>query len=101
MYQTVGHDAIYLYSECMDVPLYRREILGGSILQSSDYTVTPEDETEDLYELLKEVLVRITKGKQKVRILSQLLIYLRIRNITLILKVYLWALFYQTIKEFV
>lgn len=56
MYQTVGHDAIHLYSECMDVPLYRREILGGSVLQSSDYTVTPDDETEDLYELLKEVL---------------------------------------------
>jgi diphthine-ammonia ligase len=58
MYQTVGHDAIHLYSECMSVPLYRREILGGSVLQGSDYTVTPEDETEDLYMLLKEVLVR-------------------------------------------
>jgi diphthine-ammonia ligase len=57
MYQTVGHDAIHLYSECMDVPLYRREILGGSVLQGSDYTVTPEDETEDLYMLLKDVLV--------------------------------------------
>lgn len=57
MYQTVGHDAIHLYSECMQVPLYRREILGESVLQGSDYTVTPEDETEDLFMLLKEVLV--------------------------------------------
>ncbi|KAI7893059.1 uncharacterized protein EV154DRAFT_503114 [Mucor mucedo] len=56
MYQTVGHDAIYLYSECMDVPLYRRDILGGSLLQGSDYTVTADDETEDLYMLLKDVL---------------------------------------------
>ncbi|KAL9550714.1 hypothetical protein MBANPS3_004606 [Mucor bainieri] len=56
MYQTVGHDAIYLYSECMDVPLYRREIRGGSVLQASDYTVTADDETEDLYMLLKDVL---------------------------------------------
>lgn len=57
MYQTVGHDAIHLYSECMEVPLYRREILGGSVAQGSDYRVTDNDETEDLYLLLKEVLV--------------------------------------------
>ncbi|OBZ88025.1 Diphthine--ammonia ligase [Choanephora cucurbitarum] len=56
MYQTVGHDAIHFYSECMDLPLYRREILGGSVLQGSDYTVTDNDETEDLYTLLSEVL---------------------------------------------
>ena len=61
MYQTVGHDAIHLYSECMDIPLYRREILGGSVLQSSDYTVTKDDETEDLYLLLKDVLVSFAK----------------------------------------
>lgn len=58
MYQTVGHDAIHLYSECMDVPLYRREIKGRSVLQDSDYTITADDETEDLYMLLKDVLVR-------------------------------------------
>ncbi|KAI7907376.1 uncharacterized protein BX663DRAFT_495703 [Cokeromyces recurvatus] len=56
MYQTVGHDAIHLYSECMDLPLYRREIIGGSVLQGSDYVFTANDETEDLYMLLKEVL---------------------------------------------
>lgn len=60
MYQTVGHDAIHLYSQCMDVPLYRREILGGSVLQESDYSVTANDETEDLYMLLKDVLVHTT-----------------------------------------
>ncbi|KAI8983806.1 hypothetical protein BDB01DRAFT_843137 [Pilobolus umbonatus] len=56
MYQTVGHDAIHMYSECMDVPLYRREIMGGSVSQGSDYHTTDNDETEDLYELLKDVL---------------------------------------------
>ncbi|CEP12589.1 hypothetical protein [Parasitella parasitica] len=56
MYQTVGHDAIHLYSECMQLPLYRREIIGGSVLQDSDYTVTANDETEDLLMLLKDVL---------------------------------------------
>lgn len=65
MYQTVGHDAIYLYSECMDVPLYRREILGRSVLQDSDYTVTADDETEDLYMLLKDVLVIRNKKYKK------------------------------------
>jgi diphthine-ammonia ligase len=57
MYQTVGHDAIHLYSDCMNIPLYRREILGGSVLQGSDYRVTDNDETEDLYLLLQDVLV--------------------------------------------
>ncbi|KAI9024945.1 hypothetical protein CLU79DRAFT_745560 [Phycomyces nitens] len=56
MYQTVGHDAIHFYSDCMDLPLYRREINGKSVLQKSDYVVTANDETEDLYLLLKDVL---------------------------------------------
>ncbi|KAL1916670.1 uncharacterized protein VTP21DRAFT_5374 [Calcarisporiella thermophila] len=56
MYQTVGHDAIQLYASCMDLPLYRREIHGTSVEQRADYRCTPGDETEDLYELLREVL---------------------------------------------
>lgn len=55
MYQTVGHDVIHLYKDCLGVPLYRREINGQPIEQGSDYVVTAADETEDLYELLKEV----------------------------------------------
>jgi diphthine-ammonia ligase len=70
MYQTVGHDAIHLYSECMDVPLYRREILGGSVLQGADYTVTADDETEDLYMLLKDVLVNTSLSIVLERMLS-------------------------------
>lgn len=58
MYQTVGHDAIHFYAECMDVPLYRREILGSSVLLTPDYIVTRDDETEDLLFLLQNVLVR-------------------------------------------
>ncbi|KAF9954290.1 ATP binding domain 4 [Modicella reniformis] len=53
MYQTVGHDVVHLYKDCLDVPLYRREISGKPIEQGSDYVVTAQDETEDLYELLK------------------------------------------------
>lgn len=57
MYQTVGHDAIQYYAECMDVPLYRGEIQGTPIQQESNYVATPEDETEDLYKLLSEIVV--------------------------------------------
>ncbi|KAG0209180.1 ATP binding domain 4, partial [Mortierella sp. GBA30] len=52
MYQTVGHDVIHLYKDCLDLPLYRQEIKGKPIEQGSDYVRTEKDETEDLYELL-------------------------------------------------
>ena len=55
MYQTVGHQIISYYSECMGVPLIRREIKGKSLSTSSDYTRTSNDEVEDLFELLSEV----------------------------------------------
>lgn len=57
MYQTVGHDAIDLYSGCMGIPLFRREIKGSSVSQGADYRPTDADEVEDLYELLSEVKV--------------------------------------------
>lgn len=59
MYQTVGHDAIDFYADCMQLPLYRRDITGTAIAQGANYEVTPQDETEDLYVLLKEVLVSL------------------------------------------
>ncbi|KAF9304386.1 hypothetical protein BGZ74_001687 [Mortierella antarctica] len=55
MYQTVGHDVIHLYEECLQVPLYRQTIKGTPIEQGSDYAKTEMDETEDLYELLHSV----------------------------------------------
>ncbi|CAG8586228.1 1334_t:CDS:10 [Paraglomus brasilianum] len=55
LYQTVGHDAIPHYASCMNLPLYRRSITGSSLIRSPFYRVTQGDETEDLYELLKEV----------------------------------------------
>ncbi|KAI8147491.1 ATP-binding domain-containing protein 4 [Fennellomyces sp. T-0311] len=56
MYQTVGHDAIHYYAECMDLPLYRKEIQGTPIHQDYEYVATPKDETEDLYTLLQDIL---------------------------------------------
>ena len=57
MYQTVGHEAIDLYSEAMDLPLYRRTIQGSSLDISRSYRETEGDEVEDLYELLRLVKV--------------------------------------------
>ncbi|KAJ3190557.1 ATP binding domain 4, partial [Irineochytrium annulatum] len=59
MYQTVGHDAIHLFQECMGLPLFRREIAGKSVQIGSDYdhaaSSTSHDEVEDLMELLRDV----------------------------------------------
>lgn len=55
MFQTVGHDIIEYYGECLDVPLYRQEINGSSKNQRLEYIKTEEDEIEDLYVLLKTV----------------------------------------------
>lgn len=57
MYQTVGHQAIDLYAEAMDLPLYRCTIKGSSLDTSKNYTKTDGDEVEDLYELLHLVKV--------------------------------------------
>jgi diphthine-ammonia ligase len=65
MYQTVGHDAIHLIAEAMELPLYRATITGRAINQSSTYgqriastsshTLDAKDETEDLFTLLSMV----------------------------------------------
>lgn len=68
MYQTVGHDAVHLVAAAMGLPLYRREIKGTAVNQRSEYgSRAPsssssgthgealDDETEDLYHLLRDV----------------------------------------------
>jgi diphthine-ammonia ligase len=57
MFQTVGHDVIGLYQECLNVPLFRSDISGTSLSTASDYLPTQNDEVEDLYALLKKVKV--------------------------------------------
>ena len=57
MYQTVGHNAIDLYAEAMDLPLYRGTIQGSSVNQGKVYTENQGDEVEDLYKLLKNIKV--------------------------------------------
>uniref|UniRef100_A0A3Q2CBF9 Diphthine--ammonia ligase n=1 Tax=Cyprinodon variegatus TaxID=28743 RepID=A0A3Q2CBF9_CYPVA len=55
MYQTVGHQAIELYADAMELPLYRRTIRGSSLDTSRNYSVTEGDEVEDLYQLLYQI----------------------------------------------
>lgn len=56
MFQTVGHDLIENYSECLEVPLYRQAITGTSENVDLEYSVTEKDEIEDMYLLLSRVL---------------------------------------------
>lgn len=56
MFQTVGHDIIDFYRDCVpEIPLYRKALNGGSTNVSLEYVPTPHDEIEDLLELLQEV----------------------------------------------
>ncbi|PIK60904.1 putative diphthine--ammonia ligase [Apostichopus japonicus] len=55
MFQTVGHHAIDLYAEAMDLPLFRQDITGTSVVKDKDYQPTRGDEVEDLYKLLKRI----------------------------------------------
>lgn len=52
MFQTVGHDIIDYYGQCLEVPLYRQKIVGKSSNQNLEYEYTQDDEIEDLYKLL-------------------------------------------------
>ncbi|XP_077394250.1 diphthine--ammonia ligase-like isoform X2 [Festucalex cinctus] len=77
MYQTVGHQAIELYAEAMDLPLYRRTIQGSSLDTSRDYQETEGDEVEDLYQLLN--LVKEKEGVDAVSAGAILSDYQRVR----------------------
>ncbi|KAM9238999.1 diphthine--ammonia ligase isoform 3-T3 [Leptosomus discolor] len=61
MYQTVGHHAIDLYADALDLPLYRGFIKGTSVNTGRVYTTCQEDEVEDLYHLMK-----LVKEKERV-----------------------------------
>uniref|UniRef100_A0A1B6C6I9 Diphthine--ammonia ligase n=1 Tax=Clastoptera arizonana TaxID=38151 RepID=A0A1B6C6I9_9HEMI len=55
MYQTVGHQGVELYAEAMGLPLFRQPTQGIALHNEKVYTPTPEDEVEDLYQLLVKV----------------------------------------------
>ncbi|QLQ82348.1 hypothetical protein HG537_0H01090 [Torulaspora globosa] len=56
MFQTVGHDIVSQYDRCAGVPLFRQQIKYASSRNlEMNYTLTLEDEIEDLYFLLAKV----------------------------------------------
>ncbi|NXU18568.1 DPH6 ligase, partial [Pardalotus punctatus] len=77
MYQTVGHHAIDLYADAMDLPLYRGFIKGTSVNTGRVYTACQEDEVEDLYQLMK--LVKDKEGVEGVSVGAILSDYQRVR----------------------
>ncbi|XP_069563269.1 diphthine--ammonia ligase isoform X1 [Brachyistius frenatus] len=77
MYQTVGHQAIELYADAMDLPLYRRTIQGSSLDTSRNYSETEGDEVEDLYQLLYHVKEK--EGVEAVSVGAILSDYQRVR----------------------
>eukprot|EP00891_Asterochloris_glomerata_P000500 jgi/Astpho2/500/Aster-03541 len=52
MYQTVGHQLVAAYAECMGLPLLRRRLTGTAKRQEMAYEETAGDEVEDLLALL-------------------------------------------------
>eukprot|EP00658_Telonema_sp_P-2_P033215 TRINITY_DN24425_c0_g3_i1.p1 TRINITY_DN24425_c0_g3~~TRINITY_DN24425_c0_g3_i1.p1 ORF type:complete len:241 (+),score=40.88 TRINITY_DN24425_c0_g3_i1:60-782(+) len=58
-FQTVGHSVIPAYAQCMDLPLIRIPTKAVSVNQELQYEPAPEDEVEDLFELLKTVQEQI------------------------------------------
>ncbi|CAD5184286.1 diphthine--ammonia ligase-like isoform X1 [Musa acuminata AAA Group] len=59
MYQTVGHQIVVGYAECMGLPLFRRRIRGSTRHQHLNYKMTSGDEVEDMFVLLNEVKKQI------------------------------------------
>ncbi|XP_071414131.1 diphthine--ammonia ligase isoform X8 [Pithys albifrons albifrons] len=77
MYQTVGHHAVDLYADALDLPLYRGFIKGTSVNMGRVYTACQEDEVEDLYHLMK--LVKDKEGVEGVSVGAILSDYQRVR----------------------
>ncbi|KAJ8331022.1 hypothetical protein O5D80_001032 [Batrachochytrium dendrobatidis] len=59
MFQTVGHDVISNYSECMDIPLFRQDLAHRSVDINATYTLNDNDEVEDLFQLLLKVIKQV------------------------------------------
>ncbi|KAF7663865.1 hypothetical protein LDENG_00199590, partial [Lucifuga dentata] len=97
MYQTVGHQAIELYAEAMELPLYRRTIQGFSLDTSRDYSETEGDEVEDLYQLLH--LVKEKEGVEAVSVGAILSDYQRVRVENVCLRLGLQPLAYLWRQE--
>ena len=57
-FQTVGHNILHLYPQCMGIPMYRRRFRGVSHQRGLRYTATAGDEVEELFTLLAFVCAK-------------------------------------------
>ena len=68
MYQTVGHAHIDAIAQAMELPLFRREIVGKAVNEELRYaTPTAGDEVEDLHD------GAVVEGREQVRLISEAL----------------------------
>lgn len=54
MYQTIGYEEVRKIEEALEIPFLYKETKCRTINQKNEYTETPMDEVEDLYEAVKE-----------------------------------------------
>ncbi|KAL4656262.1 diphthine-ammonia ligase isoform X1 [Arapaima gigas] len=97
MYQTVGHEAIKLYAEAMDLPLYQRTIEGSGLHTGREYSQRDGDEVEDLYDLLK--LVKEKEDVDAVSVGAILSDYQRVRVENVCMRLHLQPLAYLWRKD--
>ena len=64
MYQTAGHEGIYLYAEAMELPLYTATTRGRAECMDLQYESREGDEVEDLHCLLRRVKVSMQIDRQ-------------------------------------
>ena len=55
-FQTIGHQLVHSIAQCTNIPFYSRHMRGTSVVTALHYTRAADDEVEDLYELLVDVL---------------------------------------------
>ncbi|KAH9489051.1 Diphthine--ammonia ligase [Bulinus truncatus] len=77
MFQTVGHMAVDLYAEAMDLQLFSGIIKGSSVCTGRSYEPNADDEVEDLFQLLQTI--KEEKRVQAVSVGAILSDYQRIR----------------------
>ena len=55
-FQTIGHQLVHSIAQCANIPFYSRHMHGTSLVTALHYQQTADDEVEDLYALLVDVL---------------------------------------------
>ncbi|CAH1124619.1 unnamed protein product [Ceutorhynchus assimilis] len=94
MYQSVGHEAIDLIAQAIDLPIFKKITYGVSKKQGKTYEYCKNDEVEDLYNLLQEIQAQIEFDAVSVGAILSDYQRVRVENVCLRLNLtplaYLW-----------